>query len=509
MNKIRIFLITVLGLLWFTACGGAPSFSLGGTISGLGEGKGILLRESVSGQRVVAVEDGSFAFEQKLSGGASYKVEIEINPAAQGCVIKNGEGVVGSANIDNIKVICGDSGTVDKSFGNVGVFIEPMIVLPIEINSMTIQPDGKILAAGQYYNSDTDKQSLIILRTDADGVLDGSFANGGKFRPASDYWQAGYYIQLLDDGSILAGGTSSSSGYDFFLLKLNPSGQPDPGFGVNGSVITDFDGGYDRLLAAFPDSNGGYLAVGTARVGGVRTLGIVRYAANGSPVAEFGVGGKRHVDCPLGTGYLALMRAISQPDGKIVLVGTSQSAADDYDLLLVRINPDGSIDNGFGTNGWVSIDYGGESEKGLGLALQPDGKIIAVGYQDDDGDYRAMAVRVNPDGSVDESFGSSGFVFTDFGGERDRFVAAAIQPDGKIVIAGVKRVVGENDKIAMVRLLDDGRFDYDFGDIGKSVVEFAGNGKDIPNTLLIQPDGRILVGGERLGRALLMTRFWH
>ncbi len=120
-----------------------------------------------------------------------------------------------------------------------------------------------------------------------------------------------------------------------------------------------------------------------------------------------------------------------------------------------------------------------------------------------------MAVRVNADGSVDTGFGSSGFVFTDFGGEYDRFRAVAVQPDGKIVIAGSKWVSGENDKIALARLLIDGSFDGDFGEGGKSVAELTGDGDDSPNALLIQPDGRILIGGERLASALLMARFWQ
>jgi len=501
--------MAVLGLWLLAACGGTSSFSLGGTISGLGEGKGISLTESVSGQSVSAVEDGSFVFAQKFNRGASYKVEIGINPAAQGCVVKNGEGVIADADVLDVEVLCGDSGTIDESFGDSGVFIDPMMVLPVEINSMTLQPDGKIVAVGRYYDFDADRQSLVVLRTDADGVLDRSYADGGKFRSVSGYWEAGYYVRLLEDGGVLVGGTSGAFGGDFFLTKLDSSGQPDPGFGSNGFVITDFDGGYDRLLAAFPGPDGGYLAVGVAQVGGATTLGLVRYTADGGIAAEFGVGGKQHVACPVGTGYLTLSKAVSQPDGKIVLVGTSQPADGNYDLLLVRINPDGSVDNDFGTNGWASIDYGGESEKGFDLALQPDGKIVAVGYQDDDGNYRAMAVRLNSDGSVDEGFGSSGFVFTDFGGETDRFTAVAIQPDGKVVIAGEKRTLGENYKIALVRLLAGGEFDNDFGNVGKSVVEFSGDGMDGPNTLLIQSDGRILVGGERLGRALLMTRFWH
>jgi len=506
MNNLRGFLMLAFGLLLLAACGGTSSFSLGGSISGLGEGKGISLTESVSGQSVSAVEDGSFVFAQKLNRGASYKVEIGINPAAQGCVVKNGEGVVAQANVLDVEVLCGDSGTIDESFGDGGVFVEPMMTPPIEINSVAVQDDGKIVAAGEYYNSDAGVSRLVILRTDSDGVLDPSFASGGKFESTADDWQSGLYVRSLANGDVLAGGTSSG---DFLLTKLDSHGQPDPTFGAGGFVSTDFDGSYDELLAVFPEPDGGYLAVGKARVGGATTVGMVRYAADGSLSTGFGTGGKLSIACPIGAGSLGVSKAIRQPDGKILLVGTSWPASDNSDLALVRINADGSVDTGFGSSGWVSIDYGGELEYGYDLALQADGKIVAVGYQRDDGDYRAMAVRVNADGSVDTDFGDSGFVFTDFGGEYDRFRAVAVQQDGKIVIAGSKWVSGEDDEVALVRLLADGSFDDDFGDDGKSVVQLAGDGDDSPNALLIQPDGRILIGGERLANALLMARFWQ
>ena len=505
MNNLRAFLILAFGLLLLAACGGTSSFSLGGSISGLGEGKGISLTESVSGQSVSAVEDGSFVFAQKLNRGASYKVEIGINPAAQGCVVKNGEGVIADANVLDVEVLCGDSGTIDESFGDGGVFIEPMAVPPIEISSVAVQDDGKILAAGEYYDFDARLTRLVILRTDSDGILDPSFASGGKFESTVDDWQSGLYVRSLANGDVLAGGTSSG---DFLLAKLDSHGQPDPTFGAGGFVSTDFDGSYDELLAVFPEPDGGYLAVGGARVGGADTIGMVRYAADGSLSTEFGTGGKLSIACPIGAGSLRLSKAIRQPDGKIVLVGTSWPASDNSDLALARINADGSVDTDFGSSGWVSIDYGGELEYGYDLALQGDGKIVAVGYQRDDGDYRAMAVLVNADGSVDTDFGDSGFVFTDFGGEYDRFSAVAVQQDGKIVLAGSKWISGESEKISLVRLMPDGSFDGDFSDGGMTVAELDG-GDDYPKTLLIQPDGRILIGGGRWSQALLMTRFWQ
>ena len=130
-------------------------------------------------------------------------------------------------------------------------------------------------------------------------------------------------------------------------------------------------------------------------------------------------------------------RVAIQPDGKIVAAGYSD-AGGNRDFALVRYNADGSLDTTFGGGGKVLTDFGAASDDdAVRVALQPDGKIVVAGYSERPRHCDFALVRYNADGSLDPSFGAGGKVLTDLGDSSDDDGrAVAIQPDGKIVAAG-------------------------------------------------------------------------
>ncbi len=180
----------------------------------------------------------------------------------------------------------------------------------------------------------------------------------------------------------------------------------------------------------------------------------------------FGTNGQALAD--LGSASLDAGRGIAiQPDGKLVVAGSSD-AAGNFDFAVVRFNTTGSLDASFGSGGKVLTDFGAASDdEAHAVAIQPDGKLVVAGYSDASGGGDFAIARYNVDGSLDASFGSSGKVLTDLGSANIDFaLAVGVQPNGKIVAAGASRAAGNYD-FAVIRLNTDGSLDAGYGSGGK------------------------------------------
>jgi uncharacterized delta-60 repeat protein len=141
----------------------------------------------------------------------------------------------------------------------------------------------------------------------------------------------------------------------------------------------------------------------------------------------------------------------------------------------VRYNADGSLDTGFGGgDGIVTTSISAGDDKAHGLALQADGKIIVVGETSGNGKDFAV-LRYNADGSLDTLFGGGdGIVTTDFaGGSFDVAYRVVVQADGRIVVGGASGS-GTTD-FAVARYLADGSLDTSFSGDGKQTVDLAGS----------------------------------
>jgi uncharacterized delta-60 repeat protein len=185
---------------------------------------------------------------------------------------------------------------------------------------------------------------------------------------------------------------------------------------------------------------------------------------------------------------------IQQPDGKFVIVGGTFT-----DFIAARFNPDGSLDTGFGGTGMVSTDVAGTTrlEGAMAVAIQPDDKLVVAGYSVLANNSRVVTlVRYNPDGSVDTSFGSSGYVQQ--AALEGVASAVAIQADGKILVAGATPVdnnVLDYADALVARFNADGSLDATFGDAGSKVFALTSGTDDLRNLVLLA-DGSMFVSGE-------------
>jgi uncharacterized delta-60 repeat protein len=187
-----------------------------------------------------------------------------------------------------------------------------------------------------------------------------------------------------------------------------------------------------------------------------------------------------------------------QPDGRIVAVGELIDGTSNWYFGAFRYMPGGELDQSFGESGWVDTDFG-SFEFAHAVAVQRDGGIVVAG----EGDCRyAMCfvlARYQPDGSLDPGFGEGGIVHTPFGlvwGARAYDVS--IGPDGRIVAAGFVQKGGDgqdSSHFAVARYLPDGRLDTSFSRDGRTTVDF-GYGNDVAYAVAHQRSGRIVVAGQ-------------
>lgn len=159
----------------------------------------------------------------------------------------------------------------------------------------------------------------------------------------------------------------------------------------------------------------------------------------------------------------------------------------------------GNLDPTFGSAGTVRTDFSGNIDRANAVAIQPDGKIVAAGSSFSSAktveDF--IVARYNANGSLDKRFGSNGKITTDFFRNVDQINALIIQPDGKIVVAGVAQLGGNGGTprvFALARYTSEGRPDSSFGNGGSLTTSFGGTFA-AASAIMLQPDGKIVVAG--------------
>ncbi len=237
------------------------------------------------------------------------------------------------------------------------------------------------------------------------------------------------------------------------------------------------------------------VAIVTALVGFIFVEARTGIAAgDGDLDSTFGSGGKVVTDF-FGRSNGAAAIAV-QSDGKIVVAGGALTALGPGDFAVARYNPDGSLDTSFGSGGRVTTDFAGRSDNGVAVAVQPDGKILVAGAADMAvTQFDFALVRYNADGSLDSTFGAGGKVTTDFNGGLDAASSIALQADGKIVLAGY--ATAGDPHMALARYNANGTLDPTFGTGGKIITDINGT-RNFANAVAIQPDGKIVAAGSTL-----------
>jgi uncharacterized delta-60 repeat protein len=296
------------------------------------------------------------------------------------------------------------NGSLDRSFGDGGKLVENSRSLTADIiRGMAIQPDGRIVVAGVSYHDVATLEpngDFMVARYLADGQDDLTFGIGGVM--TSDFsdssYDEPYAVVIQPDGRIVLGGyTNAGNGPGVLfgadqlaLARYMPNGLLDPSFGRGGEVI--FDGGSldERILALALDPDGDLLAGGYVNGEKRSDLMLARLGNDGTLVRGWGNTGKGLSINDLGTNSERIASLVRQHDGKIVAGGqtavghNADFAVFRYDPKVFRYDPKGFFDPSFGKSGVATFDFQGREDRIHAVALQRDGKIVAVGQSEAD-----------------------------------------------------------------------------------------------------------------------------
>lgn len=254
------------------------------------------------------------------------------------------------------------------------------------------------------------------------------------------------------------------------LARWNADGSIDEtGFGTDGKIQVDFDSQYDSLRAVVIQPDGKIVAAGFVGTDDQFDLALLRLDADGTPDPGFGVNGLVTTDF---FGFNdAAYDMVVLPDGRIVVAGFRGIGVDLTEFIVARYLPDGSPDPEFGSAGVTAVDFGGPSAVATGLVRQLDGKLVVTGFTEigtgGQPTRDVTAVRLLADGRLDPGFNGTGWHAFDMGyGQEDRMNGIAIAPSGDLLVAGFTRadVSGSTiEDVALSRLI---------GDVGADTVIF-------------------------------------
>src|SRR6266481_5652547 len=333
--------------------------------------------------------------------------------------------------------------------------------------SVAVQTDGKIVVAG--YATVGPAAQIALVRYNVDGSLDKSFNGTGKVITAvGDGDCKGEGLALQSDGKIVVAGYSFKPGgkdrAEFTVLRYNPDGRLDSGFGKSGKETTDIRRDADDATSVALQSDGKIVAAGRTFAPTNNDFAVARYDRDGKLDLSFNATGKATAD--FGKRDYAYSVAV-QSDGKIVVAGDAEHG-DGRIFAVARCNADGNLDTSLGGTGKVITPVALSGSNATSVALQSDGKIVVAGFAVDSSGrcYDFALVRHNADGSLDTSFNDGGKVTTPIGNGDARCEAIALQKDGKIVAAGWASN-GEDNDFAVVRYNSDGKLDTSFNSTGK------------------------------------------
>ena len=383
------------------------------------------------------------------------------------------------------------AGQLDTTFANKGIFLLNSLGEQGGSTRVALQTDGKIVLAAPSGDPQQANNGIALVRLNTNGTPDVSFGTAGVVVFGVEHTvPVGVAIQL--DGKIVVGSTAGvnvDGGGGFGLARFNSNGSVDNSFGTAGQVqVVPFGTALSAALVL--QSDGKILMTGSNA--------LARFDSNGQLDTTFGAGGISVLP------FFGAAAIAEQSDGKILIASSSQLFDADTDGMIVRLNPNGTLDKTFGLFGQISSATSGGVFGFAGVAavssivLQTDGKFIVAGALTSklinppgSNSTGFGLVRYNPNGIIDTSFGTRGGVLTNFGSNPNATAfALAIQSNGDIVAAGQA-----GSSLALSRYSSAGKLDTTFGSSGTVTTSLGSNASAI-SSLAIQSDGKIVAAGS-------------
>lgn len=352
-------------------------------------------------------------------------------------------------------------------------------------NAVLVQPDGRIVVAGSVGTN----EDILLARFTAAGAPDPAFDGDGQVQLDFGGDDHGLALGRQADGALVVAGWSriGTDKPDIVVARRKADGTTDNSFNGIGRRTIDY-GGQDVARALAVQTDGRIVVVGGGNP--AANISITRLLPGGTPDPAFDGDGAAGIGFGLLGGDEGSAVA-AYPDGRILFGGTAVVGNPNVDVVLGRLTSTGALDPSFDGDGRKFLDLGSRQQLGAVL-LRPDGRIVAVGTSD--GDMTVTQLLAN--GTLDPAFGTAGTLRIDLGGQ-EFGEAAALQPDGKIVVAGATSKTGAKPLWAVARVQPGGTLDSTFGTGGARTLDLASVDADA-NGVALQADGRIVVAGTGL-----------
>ncbi len=320
-------------------------------------------------------------------------------------------------------------GLPDPGFNGNGRVVIP--VMDNAVEDVTVVNDSEIVACGT-----GSQHAFTLAKLRSNGTMETTFGdNGIVLVPFSGYNAVSIAITAQPDGRIVAAGWDQATmGSDLALFRCLPNGSPDPEFGNNGQVTLTIDS-YTSILDVLVQPDGKILAGGYMTGMDNFSDGVIaRFTPEGDPDTTFGINGVARFNPT--NGIEEFYGLALQEDGGIVAVGFTDSIAD---YLVMRVGPDGTLDPSFGGDGIVFTNFINEAfDRSTAVMIQPDGRIVVSGTTQEPGGIgqRFSIARYDADGSLDNSFNGNGRNIIYSGAVNWGGTGIAMQSNGRLVAVG-------------------------------------------------------------------------
>jgi uncharacterized delta-60 repeat protein len=376
-----------------------------------------------------------------LIGGAEISGAVAVQPDRK--IIVGGWSDISPGRVGALARLHPDTGTLDRDFGFGGIVAVQVLQ---EFRAISVLSDGGIVAAGTAWKDGSP--GFGVLRLTSNGIVDHSFGDGGiayvNLLPGLDEPRA---IVVAPDGKITLAGIAGFGGGgspnpvdigDFGIVRLTPTGQPDPTFGGSGKLTADFRtssiSNTDSATSLILRNDGRLLAGGVASNlqtpnRATNDFALVQYDAAGNLDPTFGTGGRVVTPFTSPDRRAGIHDLVLQPDGKVLAVGAASVigfSSTPEELVIARYTTDGQLDPTFGRGGIASLPIG--SFPRFDAQLLPDGRILVISAEKE-----FFAALFTPDGQLLRA------ALTDergVGRIEEPAAAIALGPDGKIIAAG-------------------------------------------------------------------------
>ena len=382
----------------------------------------------------------------------------------------------------------------DSTFATDGVFIlDASPDFDDYFFDMIVLPDNKIIAVG-YVISESGQSDMLLVQLEEDGALDVSFGVNGILVLDINTWDQAFSVIPFIDGKLVVAGRSGpmSSATQMTVVMLNADGSLDEDFAQAGVLQVSAGFGSSSANALLVDEDNNILVGGNSNF----DIHVLKFTSTGEPVPDFGMNGLATISYvfPLSCDDMAL-----QPDGKLVIGGKVNPFTDD--IVVIRLNEDGSNDEDFGDDSFFIYDFDlsiyGSDESAESIVIEEDGRILIGGHTRyfDESDSHFYVMALDEDGNLDPAFGEDGihrYPTIGFSFGNDLLVSS----DQEIILAGGFLGSGsDGSDMSLLKLDSEGSIDTSYGNNGLQLFGLSEGSIDRIFSIQAQFEDKWLVAG--------------